>query len=63
VLPLLLGLEIQPGESPEVLLGDGLVDRRSSADSLSVVVRDRRPPVGFGLDVAKDDVLDGSGPE
>lgn len=61
VLALLLGLEVQPREPAEVLLGDGLVDRRAPADALAVVVRDRRPPVRLGLDVAQDDVLDRGG--
>lgn len=58
VLPLLLGLEPQPREPTEVLLAHGLVDGGAPADALAVVVRDVGPPVGLGLDVAQDHVLD-----
>lgn len=59
VLPLLLGLEVQPRQPTQVLPDDRLVDSSSSPDTLSVVVRDRGPPIGLALDVSKQDVLNG----
>ena len=44
VLALLLGLEPEPRQSPEVLLADRLVDRRAPLNPLAVVVGDVRPP-------------------
>ena len=61
VLPLLLCLEIEPRQPAKVLLTHCLVHRSSSTDSLPVVVSRVCPPVGFGLDVAEDHVLDGDG--
>ena len=58
VLALLLGLEVQTSETTKVLLNDGLVDGRTTPDTLTVVMRDGRPPVGLALDVPQDDVLD-----
>jgi hypothetical protein len=42
-----------PGESAQVLLADSLVDGGATADSLPVVVRRVRPPVGLHLHVPK----------
>mmetsp|Transcript_7034 Transcript_7034/g.20668 ORF Transcript_7034/g.20668 Transcript_7034/m.20668 type:complete len:555 (-) Transcript_7034:1166-2830(-) len=58
VLALLLGLEPEAREPAQVLLAHGLVDRGAPLDALAVVVRDVGPPVGLGLDVAEDHVLD-----
>ena len=58
VLPLLLRLEVEPGEPAQVLAADGLVDGRAAPDALAVVVRDLRPPVRLLLDVAQDHRLD-----
>mmetsp|Transcript_34682 Transcript_34682/g.90799 ORF Transcript_34682/g.90799 Transcript_34682/m.90799 type:complete len:205 (+) Transcript_34682:4756-5370(+) len=61
VLPLLLGLEVQPGEPAEVLLTHGLVNRGTAPNPLAVVVRRVGPPVCFRFDVAKNHVLDRRG--
>ena len=45
VLALLLRLEPQPREPPQVLLAHRLVHRRAAANPLSVVVRHVRPPI------------------
>ena len=58
VLPLLLGLQPETGQASQILLAGGLVHGRTTADTLSVVVRRVGPPIGLGLDVAKDHVLD-----
>jgi len=57
VLSLLLRLQVESSQSSEVLLADGLVHRGTAANTLAVVVSRVRPPVGFGLDVAEDHVL------
>mmetsp|Transcript_70723 Transcript_70723/g.165865 ORF Transcript_70723/g.165865 Transcript_70723/m.165865 type:complete len:432 (+) Transcript_70723:3649-4944(+) len=57
VLPLLLCLQPKTGESAQVFLACGLVHRGTSANTLSIVVRRVGPPVGLGLDVAQDHVL------
>ena len=59
VLPLLLRLEPQARQTAQILLGHGLVNGGAAPDALAVVVRNRDPPVGLALDVAKDDVLNG----
>lgn len=59
MLSLLLGLEVQPGQSAEVLLADGLVHGGSSADPFPVVVGRIGPPVSLHLHVAEDHILDG----
>lgn len=61
MLSLLLGLEVQTGQSAQVLLAHRLVHRGSATDSLTVVVSRVSPPVGLGLHVAQDHVLDGGG--
>lgn len=61
VLSLLLSLQVQTGQSPQVLLAHCLVHSGSTADSLTVVVGCVGPPVSFSLDVAQDHVLNGSG--
>ena len=61
VLSLLLRLQVESGESTEVLLADCLVDSGSPADALSVVVGRVGPPVGLGLDVAQNHVLNWNG--
>mmetsp|Transcript_2955 Transcript_2955/g.8791 ORF Transcript_2955/g.8791 Transcript_2955/m.8791 type:complete len:467 (+) Transcript_2955:3703-5103(+) len=58
VLPLLLRLQIQPGQAAQVLPGNRLVDRRTPPDSLPVVMGHVGPPVGLHLDVAQDHRLD-----
>mmetsp|Transcript_3491 Transcript_3491/g.11579 ORF Transcript_3491/g.11579 Transcript_3491/m.11579 type:complete len:907 (-) Transcript_3491:778-3498(-) len=58
VLALLLRLEPEARQPPEVLLGDRLVDGGATPDALAVVVRDVGPPVRLGLDVPQDHVLD-----
>mmetsp|Transcript_67280 Transcript_67280/g.140138 ORF Transcript_67280/g.140138 Transcript_67280/m.140138 type:complete len:884 (+) Transcript_67280:4960-7611(+) len=57
VLPLLLSLEPQARQPPQVLLAHRLVHGRASPDALAVVVRDVGPPVCLGLDVAQNHVL------
>mmetsp|Transcript_8730 Transcript_8730/g.18587 ORF Transcript_8730/g.18587 Transcript_8730/m.18587 type:complete len:747 (-) Transcript_8730:2392-4632(-) len=57
VLPLLLGLEVQAGQAPQVLAAHSLVDSGAAADALSVVVRHVGPPVRLLLHVPQDHVL------
>ena len=61
MLPLLLGLQPEPRQPPEIFFTDGLVDGRAALDPLAVVVGDVGPPVGLGLDVPQDHVLDRRG--
>mmetsp|Transcript_18309 Transcript_18309/g.41881 ORF Transcript_18309/g.41881 Transcript_18309/m.41881 type:complete len:429 (+) Transcript_18309:3998-5284(+) len=61
VLPLLLRLEPQTGETSEIFLDHGLVHGAAPFDPFAIVVCDVGPPVGFGLDVAQDHIFDGSG--
>lgn len=61
VLSLLLSFQVQTRQPPQVLLAHRLVHGGSTADSLAVVVGRVCPPVSFGLHVAQDHVLDGSG--
>ena len=61
VLALLLCLKVEPRQAPQVLLAHRLVDSGAAPDSLPVVVRSVGPPVGLGLDVTQDHVLDGCG--
>mmetsp|Transcript_10204 Transcript_10204/g.41240 ORF Transcript_10204/g.41240 Transcript_10204/m.41240 type:complete len:678 (+) Transcript_10204:3871-5904(+) len=61
VLPLLLSLEPQSREPPQVLAAHGLVHGGAAANALAVVVRHVGPPVSLGLDVTEDHVLDGRG--
>lgn len=58
MLALLLSLEVEPGEAPEVLLAHSLVDGGAAPDALSVVVSCVRPPVRLHLHVAQNHVLD-----
>lgn len=58
MLSLLLRLKVEPRESAEVLLADGLVDGGAAPDALAVVVSRVGPPVGFHLNVSQDHVLD-----
>ena len=51
MLALLFSLEVQPGESSQVLLADSLVDSGSPLDPLTVVVRRVGPPVRLALHV------------
>ena len=51
MLSLLLCLEIQPGESAQVLLADRLVDGGAATNSLPVVVGSVGPPVSLHLHV------------
>ena len=57
MLSLLLRLQIQPCQTTKVLLTDCFIDSRSSANTLSVVVSGVGPPIGLGLDVADDHIL------
>lgn len=61
MLPLLLSFQVQTGQSAQVLLAHRLVYSGATTDSLTVVVGGVSPPVSFGLDVAQDHVLNGSG--
>ena len=61
VLPLLLRLEVEPGQPAQVLLAHRLVHSGTAADALPVVVGRVGPPVSLGFDVAEDHVLDGGG--
>lgn len=61
VLSLLLSLQVKTSQSSQVLLAHRLVHSSSAADSLTIVVGGVGPPVSFGLHVAQDHVLDGSG--
>jgi hypothetical protein len=47
VLALLLGLEVQTCKTTEVLLDDRLVDGRTTADTLTVVVSDAAAPLVY----------------
>ena len=46
VLALLLGLEPEPRESPQILFTNRLVDGRAALDPFPIVVGDVRPPAG-----------------
>ena len=61
VLPLLLCLEVESGQPPQVLLAYGFVDCGASPDPLSVVVGGVGPPVGLHLYVTQNHVLDRGG--
>lgn len=61
MLSLLLSLQVQTSQSPQVLFAHRFVHSGSTADTLPVVVGRVGPPVCFGLYVAEDHVLDGSG--
>lgn len=52
VLSLLLGFEIEPGQSSQIFLADCLVDSGSSFYSLSVVVSGIGPPISLLFDVS-----------
>jgi hypothetical protein len=54
VLTLLLRFEVKPGEASEVFLADGLVNRGTSTDTLSVVMSNRGPPIGLALHIAEN---------
>mmetsp|Transcript_33281 Transcript_33281/g.109100 ORF Transcript_33281/g.109100 Transcript_33281/m.109100 type:complete len:1053 (+) Transcript_33281:4096-7254(+) len=60
VLPLLLGLQPQAREPAQILLARRLVDGRATANTLTVVVGGIGPPVGLGLHIPEDHVLDRS---
>ena len=45
MLTLLFRLEVESGQSSQVLLTDGLVDGSTALDPLSVVMRSVRPPI------------------
>mmetsp|Transcript_14739 Transcript_14739/g.38930 ORF Transcript_14739/g.38930 Transcript_14739/m.38930 type:complete len:664 (+) Transcript_14739:435-2426(+) len=60
VLPLLLGLQPQAREPAQILLARRLVDSRATANTLTVVVGGIGPPVGLGLHIPEDHVLDRS---
>ena len=51
VLSLLLGFEIEPGQSSQIFLADCLVDSGSPFNSLSVVVGGIGPPISLLFDV------------
>ena len=57
MLSLLLGLQVESSETTEVLLADSLVNRRSTTDSLAVVVGRVRPPISFRLHKSENHVL------
>lgn len=61
MLPFLLSLQIQSGQSAQVLLTNGFVDSGPSADTLSIVVSCVRPPISFHLDVSENHVLNRCG--
>ena len=61
MLSLLLSFQVQTGQSSQVLLADRFVHSGSTTDTLTVVVGRVSPPVCFGLNVAQDHVLNGSG--
>lgn len=58
MLSLLFSLEVESGESAQVLFADGLIDGGAATDTLPVVVRGVSPPVRLHLHVAEDHVLD-----
>lgn len=60
MLSLLLSLEIEPSQPPQILLAHSFVDGGAAADTLAVVVGGVGPPVGLHLHVAEDHVLDRS---
>ena len=61
MLPFLLSLEVETGQPAQVLFAHRLVHSGATPDSLPIVVGRVGPPVGLGLDVAEDHVLDGCG--
>lgn len=52
VLPLLLSLQVQTGQSAQVLLAHRLVHGGAAPDSLAVIVGRVGPPISFGLHIA-----------
>lgn len=61
MLSLLLSFQVQTSQSPKVLLAHRLVYSGTPSNPLTVVVGSVGPPVSFGLHVAQDHVLNGSG--
>ena len=45
-------------DTTQILLGDGLIDCRTTSNTPTVVVCDRSPPASLALDVPQDEVLD-----
>ena len=60
VLALLLCLQPEASETAEILLHNCFIDSTTTLDSFTVVVRNIRPPIGLGLDVAKNHVFNWS---
>lgn len=60
VLSLLLGLQVQPGESTKVLLANGFVHSGTAAYSLAIVMCGVRPPVRLHFHVSENHVLNWS---
>jgi len=61
MLTLLLGLEVQPSQSSEILFSHCFVNRRTPSYPLTVIVSGVSPPISFGLDVADDHVFNRGG--
>lgn len=59
VLPLLFSLQVEPGETAQVLFANSLVHSGSTTDPFSVVVGSVGPPVSLGLHISKDHILYG----
>ena len=60
MLTLLLCLQIQPGQSSQILLANCLIDCGSSSNSLAIVMSSICPPIGLHLDITQDHVLNGN---
>ena len=57
VLSFLLSFQIESGQSPQILFANCLVHCCSTSDSFSIEVSGVCPPIGFGLDITNDHVL------
>ena len=59
MLSFLFRFEIESRQSTEILLADRLIDGGAASNSLAIIMRRIRPPIGFRFHVAKDHVFDG----
>ena len=59
VLSFLFRFEIESRQTTEILLADRLIDGGAASNSLAIIMRRIRPPIGLRFHVAKDHVFDG----